>query len=49
MKEIVGNVPVILKIASDWNIDPIMAAIQGEYINGLGGDFFASEPDEKLL
>lgn len=48
MKEIVGNVPVILKIAGDWNIDPAMAAIQGDYIDGLGGDFFASEPDWRL-
>lgn len=48
MKEIVGNVPVILKIAFDWNVDATMAAVQGDYIDGIGGDFFSSEPDISL-
>jgi len=48
LKEIVGNVPVLLKIVGDWNIDPYMFAIQGDYIDGLGGDFFETYPNENL-
>lgn len=48
MKAIVGDVPVILKVASDWNVDAAMAAIQGDFIDGLGGDFFSDRPDEQL-
>lgn len=48
LKEIVGNVPVLLKIVGDWNIDPYMFAMDGDYIDGLGGDFFATYPDESL-
>lgn len=48
MKQIVADVPVVLKIAGDWNIGPTMAAIRGDYIDGLGGDFFSDLPDQKL-
>lgn len=48
LKEIVGNVPVLLKIVGDWNIDPYLFAIQGDFIDGMGGDFFETYPDEKL-
>jgi len=48
MKKVVGDVPVILKIVNDWSVGPAMAAIGGDYIDGLGGDFFAMEPDASL-
>lgn len=48
MKIIVGDVPVILKVVSDWNIDVALAAIQGDHIDGLGGDFFSDQPDKRL-
>lgn len=48
MKQIVADVPVLLKICGDWNIEPIMEAIVGTYVDGLGGDFFATEVDETL-
>ncbi len=49
MKQIVADVPVVLKIAGDWNIAPTMAAIRGDYIDGLGGDFFSDQPDQRLM